>query len=75
MKELPVKQVSKSHGRPLQLPIQPNAKVMQADFGGQTSLKSSESMRTFSRQAKGVEQFLKNRLNALTQAGQPARRG
>ena len=44
--------------------IQPDVKVVQADLGHQTSLKSGEGMRALLHQVKGVEQFVKNRLNA-----------
>jgi hypothetical protein len=71
MRNFPIEQIGKGQGRPLEMLIQPDAEVVQADFSRQTSLKSGECMWTFSRQTKGVEQFLKNRLNALTQASQP----
>jgi hypothetical protein len=51
--------------------IQPDAKVVQADLGGQACLKASEGMWAFFSQTKRVEQFVKNALNALTQASQP----
>jgi hypothetical protein len=54
------------------MPIQPDAKVMQADLGGQASLEARQNMRSLSCQPKGIEQFLKNRLNQLTQVSQPS---
>src|SRR5690349_14070361 len=51
--------------------IQPDAKIMQTHLGSQTSLKTCQSMRTFTGQAKGIEQLAKNRFDQLTQAGQP----
>ena len=71
MKHLPINQVSKSQRRPLQKDIEPNAKIVQADLGCQASLKSRKSMGTFFGQTKGVEQFVKNALDALTQVRQP----
>lgn len=66
MRKLPSEQIGKGQERSLEMLIQPDAKVVQADFGRQTSLKSGENVWTFSR----VEQLLKNRLNVLTQASQ-----
>ena len=61
---LPLKQVSKSQGLAVQLQIEPDAKVLQADFSRQASLKARQIMRPFSPQAEGVEQFVVNRFDA-----------
>jgi hypothetical protein len=61
MKDLPIKQVSKSQGRPLQMPIQPDAKIVQTDFSGQTSLKSGKGIWT----TKSIEEFVKDTLTTL----------
>jgi hypothetical protein len=57
------------------MPIQPNTKVVQADFGGQSSLKSRQLMRTLTCQAKRLEQFVVDRFNDLSQARQPTPQG
>src|SRR5512135_2956628 len=71
MRDLPIDQVSKSQRRTVQMPIQPDTNIMQADLGSQPSLKSGKRVRAFSRQAKGVEQLVEHRLDALTQVSQP----
>src|SRR5689334_23571484 len=71
MSHLPIDQVSKSQGRPLQMPIQPNTKVVQADLSCQASLKARQSMWSLSCQPKGIEQLVKDRLNQLAQPSQP----
>src|SRR5512135_3384395 len=69
---LPIQQISKGQGVATQLTIEPDAKVMQADFSRQASLKASQIMRPFSPQAEGVEQFVVNRFDDLPQPSQPA---
>ena len=61
---LPIKQISKGQGVATQLTIEPDAKVLQADFSRQASLKARQIMRPFSPQAEGVEQFVVNRFDA-----------
>src|SRR5258708_28074604 len=55
--------------------VEPDAKIMQSHFGGQTSLKSSQVMRTFPSQAERVQQLVIHGLNDLSQTGQPATQG
>ena len=55
----------------MQRKIEPNAKIVQVDLGRQASLKPRKSMGTFFGQTKGVEQFVKNALDPLTQVRQP----
>src|SRR5260221_1068676 len=55
--------------------VEPDAKIMQSHFGGQTSLKSSQVMRTFPSQAERVQQLVIHGLNDLSQPGQPATQG
>jgi hypothetical protein len=69
---LPSKQISKGQGLTTQLTIEPDAKVLQADFGGQASLKAQEIMRPFPPQAEGVEQFVVDGFDDLPQTRQPA---
>src|SRR5437667_1340385 len=67
---LPIKQISKSQRRSLHRVVEPDAKVMQTDFGRQASVEARQQMRAFPCQPKGIEQFLENRLNQLTQVSQ-----
>src|SRR2546421_13128633 len=69
---LPSKQISKGQGLTTQLTIEPDAKVMQADFGRQASLKAGQIMGPFPPQAEGVEQFVVDRFDDLPQPSQPA---
>jgi len=69
---LPSKQISKGQWLTTQLTIEPDAKVMQADFGGQARLKAGQLMGPFPPQAEGVEQFVVDRFNDLPQSSQPA---
>jgi hypothetical protein len=73
--DLPVNEISKSQRRPLQKPIEPNTKIVQAHFGRQTSLKSCEIMWMFPRQTKRMKQFVVDCFNDLSQARQPATQG
>src|SRR5437868_3837136 len=68
----PVEQISESQGLAPQLPIEPDAKVMQGHFGSQACLKAVQRMRTLTGQPKGIEQLVINGLNDLTQPSQPA---
>ena len=70
--DLPIKQVSKGQGLATQVKIEPDAKVMQADFGSQASLKASELMWPFPSQSKSVEQFVVDGFDDLPQTSQPA---
>src|SRR6185312_9668567 len=54
------------------MPIQPDTKIVQTDFCGQTCLKSGQRVWAFSRKAKSVEQLVEHRLDALTQVSQPS---
>ncbi len=51
--------------------IEPDTKVMHSHFRGQTRLKTGQVMKTFARQAKGIQQFVIDRFNDLPDAGQP----
>ncbi len=53
--------------------IEPDTKIVQTDFGCQTSLKSSQVVRTRTPQAKGIQEFVVDRLNDLSNACQPAK--
>jgi|SRR3954452_433800 hypothetical protein len=64
---LPINQISESQRRSSELSIEPHTKGMQADFGGQTSSKPAHIMRPFTGQAKGVEQFVIDRFDDLSQ--------
>jgi hypothetical protein len=66
----PVEQISESQGLAPQLPIEPDAKVMQGHFGSQACLKAVQRMRTLTGQPKGIEQLVINGLNE-SRAAQP----
>jgi hypothetical protein len=53
------------------LQIEPDAEIVQGHFGGQASLEAGHVMRAFTGQAEGVEQFIVDGLNDLSQTGQP----
>src|SRR5258708_6000981 len=55
--------------------IEPDTEIMQTDFGRQTGLKASEVMRTLTRQAKGIQEFVVDGFNDLPKTGQPAPQG
>ncbi len=55
--------------------IEPATKIVQAHFGRQTSLKAGQIMRTFPSQAKGIQEFVVDGLNDLSDAGQPTAQG
>ena len=71
MTNLPVEQVGKSQWLAAQLPIEPDAKVMQSDFCSQTCLKAVQSVRALTSQREGIEQLVINGLNE-SRAAQPA---
>ncbi len=73
--DLPIEQIGKSQWLAAQLKIEPDAKVMQANFGHQTSLKASGIMGPLPSQAERaerVEQFVVDRRDDLAQTSQPA---
>jgi hypothetical protein len=51
--------------------IEPETKIVQADFGSQTSLKAGQIMGTLTRQAKGIQEFVVDRFDDLPDTGQP----
>lgn len=55
--------------------IEPETKIVQGDFSGQARLKASQDMRTLTRQAKGIQEFVVNSLDDLSDAGQPPAQG
>jgi hypothetical protein len=55
--------------------IEPEKKIVQADFGRQARLKAGQVVRTLTRQAKGIQEFVVDGLDDLSQAGQPAPQG
>jgi hypothetical protein len=65
---LPVNQIGESQWSSLQQAVEPATKIMQADLGSQACLKTSQGMRPFAGQPKGIEQLVKERLNQLAQA-------
>src|SRR6266446_327957 len=72
---LPLEQLSKSQRSAVELQIEPNAKIVQSHFRGQTSLKACQIMRTFASQAERVQHLIVDGLNNLPQTGQPATQG
>jgi hypothetical protein len=52
--------------------IEPDTKVVQTHFGGQTCLKSREIVRTLTSQAKGIQELVVDRFIDLPDACQPA---
>src|SRR5712692_5021454 len=72
MTNLPVEQISESQRLASELYVEPDAKVMQGDFGGQACLKAIQRMWTLTSQPEGIEQLVVGRLNDLTQPSQPA---
>ena len=51
--------------------LEPDTKIVQTHFGCQTSLKAGQIMRTLPSQAKGIQEFVVDGLNDLSDAGQP----
>jgi len=72
MRNSPVKQISEGQRIAPQLPIEPDAKVMQGDFGSQACLKAIQGLGTLTSEPKAIEQFVIDGLNDLPQPGQPA---
>src|SRR4030095_6474208 len=70
--KLPIHQVRKGQPRPAQLFIQPDTKVMQGHLWGQARLQPAERMRPFPIEAKGVMEFLIDRLHNLADTREPA---
>ena len=52
--------------------IEPDTKIVQTHFRGQTSLKPRQVVRTFTCQAKGIQELVIDRFNNLPDAGQPS---
>ncbi len=50
--------------------IEPDTKIVQTHFGRQTSLKPCQVMRTFTSQAKGIQEFVVDGFNDLSDASQ-----
>src|SRR5688500_3475901 len=72
---LPIHQVCEREPGPAKVFIQPHAEVMQRDLGHQTGPKPPELMGSLPVQAKGMKQLIVDRLDDLTDAGQPATQG
>src|SRR2546430_13706341 len=72
MTNLPVEQISEDQRGAPQLPVEPDAKVMQSDFRSQACWKAFQRMGTLPSQPKGIEQLVVGRFNDLTQPSQPA---
>ena len=69
---LPLEHLGKGQRLAAKLDVEPEAKVMQSDFRRQASLKAGKIVRSFASQAEGVEQFVVDGFNHLSQARQPA---
>src|SRR5713226_220194 len=69
---LPIKQISEGQGLAIHLKIEPEAKIVQADLGRLTSLKTPQIVGPFSSLAEGGEQFVGDRFDDLPQACQKA---
>ncbi len=52
--------------------IEPDTKIVQTHFGSQTSLKTSQVVRTLTSQTKGIQEFVVDGFDDLPQMGQPA---
>lgn len=70
MMNSPVEQISENQRLTSQLQVEPDAKVIQGYFGGQTCLKAIQCMGTLTSQAKAIEQFVIDRFNDLPQPSQ-----
>ncbi len=55
--------------------IEPATKIVQADFSSQARRSASQGMRTLTRQAKGIQAFVVDGLDDLSDAGQPPPQG
>jgi len=51
--------------------IEPETKIVQPDFGRQACLKACQVVRTLTRQAKGIQEFVVDGLDDLSETGQP----
>src|SRR6266566_3724471 len=71
MSRLPANQVGESQWSSLEMPMQPDAKVMKPNLGSQTRLKTCQGVRAFTGKSKRIEQFVINRLDQLAQTSQP----
>jgi hypothetical protein len=72
MTNLPIKQISKSQRIAPKLQVEPDAKVMQGHFRGQTCLKAVQGMRALTGKLEGIEQLVIDGLDDLAQPSQPA---
>ena len=70
MTNLPVEQISESQRLAAHLHVEPDAKVMQSDFGCQARLKAIQRVRALTGQPEGIEQLVVNGLNE-SRAAQP----
>src|SRR5215471_2568405 len=52
--------------------IEPDTKIVQTHFRSQPSLKTRQVVRTFTCQAKGIQELVVDGFNDLPHAGQPA---
>jgi hypothetical protein len=52
--------------------IEPDTNMVQTHFGSQTSLKTSQVVRTLTSQTKGIQEFVVDGFDDLLQMGQPA---
>jgi len=67
MTNLPVEQIGESQELASQLPVEPDAKVMQSDFGCQARLKAIQRVRALTSEPEGIEQFVVNGFDDLPQ--------
>src|SRR5947208_7747888 len=70
MMNSPVKQISESQRLASELHVEPEAKVMQSDLCRQACLEAIQRMWTRTPQPEGIEQFVIDRFNDLTQPSQ-----
>ena len=69
---LPIDQSSKRQARAAELLIEPDTKVMQSHFSGQTGTEAAEIMRPLPIQAEAVVKTAIDRFDDLTKTRQPA---
>ena len=67
---LPTQQVDESQGRASQLPVQPDAEIIQGSPGRQSRLKALQLVRTLPVQPEGMVGHLKDRSHGLAYPGQ-----
>src|SRR5436190_10104407 len=72
---LPGDQISKGQWSPAELAVDPDGCVVQGDAGCQPGAQPAERVRSFPREAEGVEQAAVCRLDDLADPGQPPPRG